>query len=196
MNMKRILTFSILFLMSVCAFAQTWSISGVVLNKRTGKPVEYATVILESTSQWAVADAEGRFTISKVQQGTNIISVSCLGFVTDTKEITISRNIENFRVTLAEDNLSLDGATVTAKEKDNSATTSRMIDKTALDHVQMMNVADVSGLLPGGATVNPDLTAENAFSQRVLFSLSNSCLETSSWLKTLTTLEPVTVSSM
>ena len=65
--MKRILTFSILFLISVCAFAQTWSISGVVLNKRTGKPVEYATVILESTSQWAVADAEGRFTINKVK---------------------------------------------------------------------------------------------------------------------------------
>ena len=164
--MKRILTFSILFLISVCAFAQTWTISGVVLNKRTGKPVEYATVVLESTSQWAVADAEGRFTISKVQQGTNIISVSCLGFVTDTKEITISRNIENFRVTLAEDNLSLDGATVTAKEKDNSATTSRMIDKTALDHVQMMNVADVSGLLPGGATVNPDLTAQQQFNIR------------------------------
>ena len=164
--MKRILTISILLLMSVCAFAQTWTISGVVLNKRTGKPVEYATVVLESTSQWAVADAEGRFTISKVQQGTNIISVSCLGFVTDTKEITISRNIENFRVTLAEDNLSLDGATVTAKEKDNSATTSRMIDKTALDHVQMMNVADVSGLLPGGATVNPDLTAQQQFNIR------------------------------
>ncbi len=164
--MKRILTFSILFLISVCAFAQTWSISGVVLNKRTGKPVEYATVVLESTSQWAVADAEGRFTISKVQQGTNIISVSCLGFVTDTKEISITRNIENFRVTLAEDNLSLDGATVTAKEKDNSATTSRMIDKTALDHVQMMNVADVSGLLPGGATVNPDLTAQQQFNVR------------------------------
>ena len=164
--MKRILTFSILFLISVCAFAQTWSISGVVLNKRTGKPVEYATVILESTSQWAVADAEGRFTINKVQQGTNIISVSCLGFVTDTKEITISRNIENFRVSLSEDNLSLDGATVTAKEKDNTATTSRMIDKTALDHVQMMNVADVSGLLPGGATVNPDLTAQQQFNVR------------------------------
>lgn len=164
--MKRILTFSILFLISVCAFAQTWSISGVVLNKRTGKPVEYATVILESTSQWAVADAEGRFTINKVQKGTNIISVSCLGFVTDTKEITISRNIENFRVSLSEDNLSLDGATVTAKEKDNTATTSRMIDKTALDHVQMMNVADVSGLLPGGATVNPDLTAQQQFNVR------------------------------
>ena len=150
----------------VCALAQTWSVSGIVLNKRTGEPVEYATVILERTEQWAVADEKGRFTIGKVQEGVNVISVSCLGFVTDTKEISITRDIENFKVTLSEDNLALDGATVTAKEKDNTATTSRMIDKTALDHVQMMNVADISGLLPGGATVNPDLTANQTFDIR------------------------------
>jgi outer membrane receptor protein involved in Fe transport len=164
--MKRILTISFLLLIHVCALAQTWSVSGIVLNKKTGEPVEYATVILERTEQWAVADEKGRFTISKVQEGTNIISVSCLGFVTDTKEISITRDIENFKVSLSEDNLALDGATVTAKEKDNTATTSRMIDKTALDHVQMMNVADISGLIPGGATVNPDLTAEQTFDIR------------------------------
>lgn len=164
--MKRILTITIMLMTSVCAFAQTWSFSGVVLNKRTGEPVEYATIILESTSQWAVADAEGKFSISKIQEGTNIISISCLGFVTDTKEISISRNIENYKVMLAEDNLALDGATVTAQEKDNTATTSRLIDKTALDHVQMMNIADVTGLLPGGATTNPDLTSSQQFNIR------------------------------
>lgn len=155
-----------MLLISVCAMAQTWSFSGVVLNKRTGEPVEYATIILESTAQWAVADAEGKFSIGKIQEGVNVISISCLGFVTDTKEINISRNIENYKVMLAEDNLALEGATVTAQEKDNTATTSRTIDKTALDHVQMMNIADVSALLPGGATVNPDLTANQQFNIR------------------------------
>lgn len=164
--MKRILTFTTMFLISVCAMAQTWSVSGVVLNKKTGKPVEYATVVLESTEQWAVADADGRFSINKVQEGVNIISISCLGFVTDTKEINIARNIDNYKVLLSEDNLALDGATVTAKEKGNTATTSRLIDKTALDHVQIMNVADISGLLPGGATVNPDLTSSQQFNIR------------------------------
>ena len=155
-----------MLLTNVCAFAQTWSVSGVVLNKRTGEPVEYATVILERTEQWAVADDKGRFTIPRVQEGVNIVNVSCLGFVTDTKEISITRDIENYRIMLVEDNLALEGATVTAQEKDNSATTSRMIDKTALDHVQMMNVADIASLLPGGATVNPDLTASQQFNIR------------------------------
>ena len=153
-------------LLSVCAFAQNRQFSGVVLDKATGKPVEYATVILENTSQWAVADGEGRFTVTNVQPGRNIISISCLGYVTDTREINISRDIDNYTVYLVEDNLALDGAVVTAKEKDNSATTSRLIDKTALDHVQVMNVADIAGLLPGGATVNPNLTEDQQFNIR------------------------------
>ena len=54
---------------------QTYSISGLVLDKNTGKPVEFATVVLSSTEQWAVADAEGRFTIQNVQPGKNVITV-------------------------------------------------------------------------------------------------------------------------
>ena len=163
---RKVTAFLIGFLMTVCASAQTYSLSGVVLDKNGKKPVEYATVALESTSQWAIADAEGRFTISKIQPGKNIISISCLGYVTDTKEIVISKDIPNYTIYLTEDNLALEGVVVTAKEKDNSATTSRMIDKNALDHVQMMDVADISSLLPGGATVNPSLISENRFDIR------------------------------
>lgn len=165
MTRKVLISFAMM-LLSIGAMAQTWSLSGTVTNRTTGKPVEYATVILESTSQWAVADANGKFTINKIQPGRNVVSVSCLGFVTDRKEIIIERNIDNYKVVLAEDNLALDGATVTAKELDNTATTSRYIDKTALEHVQIMNVADVAGLLPGGETMNPDLTAQQQFNIR------------------------------
>ena len=163
---RKLFIISCFLLMTICAYAQTWTISGVVTDKATGKPVEYATVVLESTAQWAVAGADGKFTINNVQSGKNIISISCLGYVTDTKEIIISRNIENYRIALAEDNLALEGVVVTAQEKDNTATTSRMIDKNALNHVQMMNVADVSSLLPGGATLNPDLTSNQQFNIR------------------------------
>ena len=42
------------------AFAQNWTIDGVVLDKKSNKPVEFATVILGNTEQWAVADANGK----------------------------------------------------------------------------------------------------------------------------------------
>ena len=129
---------------------QTYSITGTVLNKTDGKPVEYATVVLETTEQWAVADKNGNFTITNIQPGKNVISISCLGFVTDTREIVINRDIDTYLIYLPEDNLTLESVVVTAQDNSNSATTSRTIDKTALDHIQLMNVADASSLLPGG----------------------------------------------
>ena len=163
---RRLLISLILLTTSVCAYAQTFSIAGSVLNKTDGKPVEYATVVIENSEQWAIADENGKFVINGIQGGKHTISISCLGFVTDTKEITLNRDIENYRISLAEDNLALEGVVVTAKEKDNTATTSRMIDRTALDHVQMMNITDISSLLPGGVTANPDLTSEQQFNIR------------------------------
>lgn len=144
-------------MMSAAAFAQqkTYSISGTVVSKETGQPVEFATIVLSSTEQWAVADANGNFTIQNVQPGKTQISISCLGYVTDTKEITVSKDIPVYWIELAEDNLTLDSVVVTAQDNSNSATTSRTIDKAALDHIQMLNVADVSSLLPGGGDTQP-----------------------------------------
>lgn len=152
--------------MTIVATAQSYTFSGQVLSKKTHTPVEYATIVLESTSQWAVADDKGKFTIKNVQEGKNVVIISCIGYATDTKEIVINRNIDNYKIYLAEDNLALEGVVVTAKEKDNAATTSRMIDKTALEHIQMMNITDISSLLPGGQTVNPSLLGDRQFNIR------------------------------
>ena len=146
--------------------AQMRVFSGIVINKATGSPIEFATVHLKGTSQWAIADAQGRFVIKNVQDGKNTVEISCLGYVTDTKDIIISKDITNYKASLVEDNLTLESVVVTARENENSATTTRTIDRTALDHVQMVNVADVSSLLPGGATSNPLLTSDQRISIR------------------------------
>ena len=96
--MKKSLLLALAFLVAIFISGhaqdrQTYSISGLVLDKNTGKPVEFATVVLSSTEQWAVADAEGRFTIQNVQPGKNVITVSCLGYVSDTREIMVSKDI-------------------------------------------------------------------------------------------------------
>lgn len=143
-----------------------FTFSGSISDADTGEPVEFAVVQLVRTEQWAVADEKGRFTIRNVQPGQNIVSVSCLGYVTDTREIAVSRNIGGYRIRLKPDNLALESVVVTAKENENSATTARTIDRTALDHIQMVNVADVASLLPGGVTSNPTLVGAQRFSIR------------------------------
>lgn len=155
-----------LLVSSTLAFSQNFVFLGRILEKPAGTPVEFATVLIESSGQWAVTDAQGKFTIKNVHPGKTVVEVSCLGYVSDRKSFTISKDITNYTVSLALDNLALESAVVTAQEKSNTSTTSRMIDRTALDHVQVMNVTDIASLLPGGTTVNNNLTTENQFNIR------------------------------
>ena len=106
MYYRFLMTISLLLVYAGLA-AQGWTVKGVVLDKKSGKPVEYATVVLSSTEQWALADAQGKFVIKNVPSGKNTISVSCLGYVTDTKEVLISKDIDMYKVSLYEDNLTL-----------------------------------------------------------------------------------------
>lgn len=151
---------------NIPAFAQgTVSISGTVTEKGTKTAIEFATVVIEGSGQWAVTDSQGRFMVKNVPGGKQTIVVSCLGYVEDKREVTLTKDIANYSVGLKEDNLALDEAVVTAKE-DNGTTTSRIISKAALDQVQVMNVSDISSLLPGGATVNANLTSSQRFNLR------------------------------
>ena len=166
--------FLILFVLVPSALrAQSYSLSGTVVDKDGGVPVEFATVVIQATEQWAVADIKGRFVIPNVAPGKVVLSTSCLGYVTETKEISVTKSISGIKISLAPDNLALEEAVVTAKENGNSATTARTIDKTALEHVQMMNVSDISSLLPGGATQSNVLTSEKRFDLRAGGSLED-----------------------
>jgi outer membrane receptor protein involved in Fe transport len=55
---------------------------------------------------------------------------------------------------------------VVAKRKQDEATTSYTIDRQALDNQQMLNIGDISTLLPGGKTVNPTLMNDNRLALR------------------------------
>ncbi len=165
--MKRIAVILLFILTSAAsALAQSYTISGTVLDKKTGEPVDYATVLMTRTEQWAMADAKGHFSIKNVPAGKNIISISCLGYVTDEKEIIVSKDIDNYCVRLSEDNLTLESVVITAQENTSGATTSRTMDRTALDHMQMTNLAEASSLMPGGTTENSNLTSSKVLSVR------------------------------
>ena len=165
--MKHVLvTYFFLLAILPAVHAQTFSVSGRVLDRKTGEPVEFVAVILKDSRQWAVADADGRFTIGNVYPGENVISASCLGYVPVEKNITVRGDITGYEIFMDEDNLMLESVVVTAQDNGNSATTSRIVDRTALDHVQMLNVTDIAGLLPGGTTSNPSLTSAHRFEIR------------------------------
>ena len=55
---------------------------------------------------------------------------------------------------------------MTAQKAKDGLGTTHSLGRDALNHLQMSNMTDVAALLPGGKTVNPDLTTENSFSIR------------------------------
>ena len=155
-----------MLLTSVCAYAQTWSVSGRIAEAGSDIPVTGAVVRIGKDYLWAVSDAEGGFTFWNVQAGKHEMEVSCLGFVNVVMEIDVTKDIEGLDIRLKETSLALDEVVVTAQKAKDGLSTSHNLGRDALNHLQLSNMTDVAALLPGGKTINPDLTSENQFSLR------------------------------
>lgn len=141
-------------------------VSGKVVEAGTGAPVIGAVIKLGEDYLWTTSDVDGLFAFEKVQKGEYVLEVSCLGYVNAYIKINADKDIEGLTVTLHENSLALDEVVVTAQKAKDGLGTSHNLGRDALNHLQLSNMTDVAALLPGGKTVNPDLTTENQFSLR------------------------------
>lgn len=131
-----------LICLSFQSIAQTYNISGRVLTDKD-EPVEAAIILLPQSDQWAMTDAKGDFTVQNVAKGKIQLNVSCLGYVTANYEIDMQRDTTGVKFYLERNSLLLDDVEITAKVNENSTTTSRTIDRTAMDHMQMVDVSNL-----------------------------------------------------
>jgi len=146
--------------------AQTFSISGVVVDADGGKPVEFATLLVKDGGQWAVSDDKGTFVIKGLREGNTTITVQCLGYQKKQHTYKITGDMRNVRIALQEDNLKLQEVEVVATRKRDEATTSYVIDRLALENQQIVNLGDITTLLPGGKTVNGTLMSDSRLALR------------------------------
>ncbi len=138
-------------------FAQGVDVSGKVIAKADGQPIEFASVMLKDHNLWAISDMDGYFTIKNVPQGKTNLVVQCLGYVQNTITLDVLPGMKPLKVIMASDNLGLDQVEVVAHRKTDVATTSYAIDRMVLDNQQILNLSDIQSLLPGGKTVNSTL---------------------------------------
>lgn len=129
-----------------------YQFSGKIIDAKTAQPIEFATIALSDNSLWAVSNEKGEFQINKIGSGEVEIAFSCLGYVKQSLTFVFDDNVAKQTIALHEDNLTLSDVVVTAKRSDNNIGTSYKIDRNTLNHMQVLNVADVSQLLPGGKT--------------------------------------------
>lgn len=168
--MKYFLVFvSVLFVLlgsvSVKVLAQnTFSLSGGVKEKKSEEPLEMVTVVLKEVNKWSTTNAKGEFQIHGIQSGIYTLYVSCLGYQTIEKKITIDKDIIDYNIDLDVLSLGLNEVVVIAQESRENGTSS-IIKRDALKHLQPSSFADILELLPGGVTL------KNNMSQMKLISL-------------------------
>lgn len=173
MQMKQLRQFLLMILLLVSADVMTaqqnralFSISGKVVDAKTGEPVIGAAVNVEDTGIWAISDENGKFFLPDIRPGDYAVQFSCLGFVDKRLSFVVKKDIPNLTIKLDQNTLALNSVVVTAERDKEGMNTSLKFGANALNHLQMSNVTDISALLPGGKTVNPDLTTDNAMSLR------------------------------
>ena len=157
---------TLLLLLPVGLIAQTVTMAGRITDEQNGKPVEFASILMKENGFWAITDAKGAFSIKNVPMGKATLTIQCLGYAKRDIVLNIVRDMPRLRFTMKQESLKLDEVTVTAKRKTDESTTSYTIDRTTLDNQQLLNIGDITTLMPGGKTINPTLMNDNRMALR------------------------------
>ncbi|WP_430467351.1 TonB-dependent receptor domain-containing protein [Winogradskyella ouciana] len=111
-SIKNKLSLLLVFTMVSFLVSAQSNISGTVQDSE-GMPLPGVNIILDGTTNGAVSDIDGNYTITNVENGTYTLTASYLGFTTFKKSVTIDGADVVVDVTMAEDAESLDQVIVT-----------------------------------------------------------------------------------
>ena len=139
------------------AYAQQ-SVSVTVVEKKNHEPIVMGSVLLQPVGLGGVTDIKGHATIKGVPNGMYTLQVSYVGFQTRHVQLRVDGKDLNLRVELEESSLALREVSVTARQNVSGASTSSIIGRQAIDHLQATSLADIMQLVPGQLMGNHDLT--------------------------------------
>lgn len=166
---------SILMLFGVSAYGRdsgTYTIKAVILGK-TGEPLSGATMQLVQSGLWGISGKDGEVEIKNVPRLPVAYKVSMLGYKDVEGEICLDGK-DNVRILMEEESLSMREVVVVAQAGQGGESTTSIIGRQALDHLQATSLKDILQLLPGGVSMkNPSLTSPGQFKVRTLASDDN-----------------------
>ena len=94
-------------------------IRGHVIEKYSEEHLPYAAILILETGQGAVTDESGHFTFDKVPEGTYTLRVQLLGYATQEKKITVSRDYATVvHFTMEEETIQVDEVVVSANRNE------------------------------------------------------------------------------
>lgn len=106
-----------LLLQSMCAYAQTGSIKGMV--KSNSQPIEFASIGIPKLSMGAVANGNGYFEIKNIPYGVYELHVSCVGYESYIATVTVSNAAAvALNIALKQTSASLNEIVITGTQKE------------------------------------------------------------------------------
>lgn len=89
--------FIITLLLPMYALSQNGTIKGRIINAKTNQPIEFASILIEGTTQGTTSKEEGAFTFTSIKPGFVRLIVSFIGFETTVSpEIQVQGNQTTF----------------------------------------------------------------------------------------------------
>lgn len=133
-------------------------ITGIVLDKASQEPMIGATITIGGSKDVAaVTDIDGRFTIV-VPDGESV-TIAYIGYKTLVDEA-------HDGVFLIESQTNALNEVVVTAQESQKLSTSSVIGRQAMDHLQPSSFGDMIELIPGGRAQDPHLTSPNTISLR------------------------------
>ena len=140
----------------------TFPIRITVCDSINHEPLFLATISLTQDNHKIIAgssDAQGEYLFPSVQTGVYKLKVSFIGYKTYTDTIRITGDFSR-HILLAPDQVVMQEVIVTARES-HGMTSSSIIDRKAMEHLQPSSFSDLLELLPGGRSADPALNQVN-----------------------------------
>ncbi|WP_394772112.1 TonB-dependent receptor, partial [Mucilaginibacter sp.] len=130
--MKNLFATVIALLLPVMAAAQ-FSVSGKITNQQTGEALPGATIALANSTEKTIANANGRYHIDNLKNGSYALTVSFIGYQSSTKKIELTTNVVS--------DFALQPATTLTEEVTVSATRASATSPTAYTNLKKEDIA-------------------------------------------------------
>ena len=154
------------------------TVSLEVTEKGTKEPVIMGTCQLKPAGAMAVTDMDGKATLKNVPSGTYTLTISYVGFEPISTQVKVERNM-SLKFQMIPTSLALKEVTVTAKRNESGTSTSSIVGRQAIDHLQANSLADIMQLIPGQLMGNQDLTSQSNLQLRTLVNNNTSAFGSS-----------------
>jgi len=159
-----ILSITFVCILPIVGYAQQKDRSDLqiqVKDKQSKELLEFALIYLTDGKQhWeAICNEEGKATINKLPKGNYRLEVSLLSYKKWQEEIIIDAD-KSLNVSLSTNSNELNEVVVTASES-KGLTSSSIIDRRAMQHLQPSSFTDLLELLPGGKAKDPNFSSIN-----------------------------------